>query len=60
MDRTDIIEVLNLCNAPLERGCDPDDKAKFDEMTVSIHGDLFVPCGLNEAKQLYVALRSAL
>ena len=54
----DITEVSALCQPPLDRGCDEADRELLDAMVTNIHGQMDTPLSMEEARDLYIELKS--
>lgn len=59
VNEDDVRDVATLCDEPLQRGCCDALRQQFDDMVNAIHGEVVVPLSMQEATQLYTALRAA-
>lgn len=56
VSESDVTEVMLLCKEPLHRGCYDDERQYLDALVNRIYGHFFVPCSMEEAKDLYLKL----
>lgn len=60
VDQNDINDVIELTMTPRDRGCNDDETIEFNDIVLNVHGELFVPTSVGDAKEMYILLRAAL